>query len=55
MGAPNASYAITLRLQVAAEDPTAIGRVTTAIGETGGAVAAMDFVETAQDPMTPGV
>jgi malate dehydrogenase (oxaloacetate-decarboxylating) len=55
VGAPNASYAITLRLQVAAEDPTAIGRVTTAIGETGGAVAAMDFVETAQDPMTVDV
>jgi malate dehydrogenase (oxaloacetate-decarboxylating) len=55
VGAPNASYAITLRLQVAAEDPTAVGRVTTAIGETGGAVAAMDFVDTSQDPVTVDV
>jgi malate dehydrogenase (oxaloacetate-decarboxylating) len=52
---PNASYSITLRLQVAADDATAIGRVTTAIGDAGGAVVAMDFVDTAQDPMTVDV
>jgi malate dehydrogenase (oxaloacetate-decarboxylating) len=52
---PNASYSITLRLQVAADDATAIGRVTTSIGDTGGAVVAMDFVDTAQDPMTVDV
>jgi malate dehydrogenase (oxaloacetate-decarboxylating) len=49
---PNASYSITLRLQLAAEDPRAIGRVTTAIGEAGGAVAAMDFVDTTREPIT---
>jgi hypothetical protein len=32
-----------------------VGRVTTAIGEAGGAVAAMDFVETATDPITVAV
>jgi malate dehydrogenase (oxaloacetate-decarboxylating) len=52
---PNASYSITLRLQVAADDATAIGRVTTAIGDAGGAVVAMDFVDTAQDPMVVDV
>jgi malate dehydrogenase (oxaloacetate-decarboxylating) len=49
---PNASYSITLRLQLAAEDPRSIGRVTTAIGEAGGAVAAMDFVDTTREPIT---
>jgi malate dehydrogenase (oxaloacetate-decarboxylating) len=43
--APNASYAITLRLHLAPDDPKAVGTVTTAVGEAGGAVAAMDFVE----------
>jgi malate dehydrogenase (oxaloacetate-decarboxylating) len=55
VGSPNASYSITLRLQVAAEDQTAVGRVTTAVGEADGAVVAMDFVETGQDPMTVDV
>jgi malate dehydrogenase (oxaloacetate-decarboxylating) len=55
VAAPNASYSITLRLLLEAEDPRAIGRVTTAIGEAGGAVAAMDFVETARDPITVDV
>ncbi|WP_052666033.1 NAD-dependent malic enzyme [Nitriliruptor alkaliphilus] len=52
MSTPNASYSITLRLLLAADDPRAIGLVTTAIGEAGGAVAAVDFVETADDPIT---
>jgi malate dehydrogenase (oxaloacetate-decarboxylating) len=52
---PNASYSITLRLQLSADDPRAIGRVTTAIGDAGGAVAAMDFVDTAEDPITVDV
>ncbi len=43
---PNASYSITLRLRLAADDPGAVGRVTTAIGSAGGAVVAMDFVDT---------
>ena len=43
---PNASYSITMRLHLEADDPRAVGRVTTAIGDAGGAVVAMDFVET---------
>jgi malate dehydrogenase (oxaloacetate-decarboxylating) len=43
---PNASYSITLRLHLDGDDPGAIGRVTTAIGAAGGAVVAMDFVDT---------
>ncbi len=42
---PNASYSITLRLKLASNDPTAIGRVTTEIGRAGGAVVAVDIVE----------
>jgi malate dehydrogenase (oxaloacetate-decarboxylating) len=55
MPVPSASYSIALRLQLAAEDQGAIGRVTTAIGEAGGAVAALDFVDSAADPMTVDV
>lgn len=47
---PNASYSITIRLKLAADDPRAIGRVTTAIGDAGGAVVALDFVDTTGDP-----
>jgi malate dehydrogenase (oxaloacetate-decarboxylating) len=43
---PNASYSITLRLHLDGDDPGAIGRVTTSIGAAGGAVVAMDFVDT---------
>ncbi|MFA9431771.1 NAD-dependent malic enzyme [Egicoccus sp. AB-alg2] len=46
---PNASYSITLRLRMRADDPSAIGRTTTAIGEATGAVTALDFVETQRD------
>ncbi|GGI08016.1 NAD-dependent malic enzyme [Egicoccus halophilus] len=46
---PNASYSITLRLRMSADDPSAIGRTTTAIGEAAGAVTALDFVETQRD------
>jgi malate dehydrogenase (oxaloacetate-decarboxylating) len=52
---PNASYSITLRLWLAADDPSAIGRTTTAIGGAGGEVVAMDFVETAKDPVVVDV
>jgi malate dehydrogenase (oxaloacetate-decarboxylating) len=55
VAAPNASYSITLRLHLEAEDPRAIGRVTTAIGEAGGAVVATDFVDSANDPITVDV
>jgi malate dehydrogenase (oxaloacetate-decarboxylating) len=55
MSAPNASYSITMRVLVHAEDRRAIGRVTTAIGERGGAVTAVDFVETSADKLTVDV
>jgi malate dehydrogenase (oxaloacetate-decarboxylating) len=55
VASPNASYSITMRLLLPADDAGAVGRVTTAIGEAGGAVAAMDFVETATDPITVDV
>ncbi len=46
MAIPSASYSITIRLITDPEDPTAIGRVTTAVGEADGSVVALDFVET---------
>ncbi len=52
MPSPNASYAITLRLHLPADDTRAVGNVTTTIGEVGGAVAAMDFVETPDEHQT---
>jgi malate dehydrogenase (oxaloacetate-decarboxylating) len=48
-GLPSASYAITLRLYLHGEDPRTVGRVTTAIGEAGGGVTAMDFVDGAEE------
>jgi malate dehydrogenase (oxaloacetate-decarboxylating) len=47
MSLPNASYSITLRLHLSEGDPHAVGRVTSAIGDAGGVVVAMDFVEPA--------
>ena len=44
MALPSASYSITMRVNVA-NDPRAIGRVTTAIGTAGGSVSAVDIVE----------
>ncbi len=55
MSVPNASYSITLRLHLDADDASAIGRVTTAIGEAGGAVVAMDFVDPSGDVMVVDV
>ena len=52
---PNASYSITMRLHLDADDPRAVGHVTTAIGEADGIVVAMDFVETVGDVMTVDV
>jgi malate dehydrogenase (oxaloacetate-decarboxylating) len=49
--APNASYSLTMRLHVAADDHRALGRVAAAIGEVGGAVVAMDVVDPAGDPL----
>jgi malate dehydrogenase (oxaloacetate-decarboxylating) len=45
---PNASYSATLRLHLAGDDPRAVGRVTSAIGDAGGAVVAMDFVDSSE-------
>jgi malate dehydrogenase (oxaloacetate-decarboxylating) len=49
---PNASYSITLRLYLAADDQLAVGRVTTAIGEPRRALVAMHFVDTAGETTT---
>ena len=52
MPTPNASYSITLRLVLASDDHAAVGRVTTAIGDTGGAVTGMDMVERVDERTT---
>ncbi len=44
MALPSASYSITVRLEVPA-DPQAVGRLTTAVGEAGGVVTALDVTE----------
>jgi len=44
MALPNASYSITMRI-VVGTDPRMIGRVTTAVGDAGGGVTAVDIVE----------
>ena len=48
MPLPSAAYSITLRVQLDI-DPPSIGRVVTAIGETGGVVTAVDVAESAPD------
>ncbi|MBW3665652.1 MAG: NAD-dependent malic enzyme [Actinobacteria bacterium] len=45
MVVPSASYSITMRVHLQAGDHRALGRATTAVGEAGGAVTAVDFVE----------
>ena len=54
MAVPSASYAITLRVLLEA-DPLGIGRVTTAVGEAGGGVTAVDIVESHADRMVVDV
>jgi malate dehydrogenase (oxaloacetate-decarboxylating) len=54
MAIPSASYAIILRVRLA-HDPTALGRATTAVGEAGGAVTAVDIVESGSDGMTADI
>lgn len=49
---PNASYSFVMRLKIRADDPTALGRITTAVGDTGGIVVALDMVDTASDTLT---
>ncbi|MCW2725143.1 MAG: hypothetical protein JWN35_2064 [Frankiales bacterium] len=48
MAIPNASYSITVRLEVPA-DPNSVGRLTTAVGSTGGVVTALDVTESHPD------
>jgi malate dehydrogenase (oxaloacetate-decarboxylating) len=50
MASPNASYSITMRLHLS-HDPRAIGQVTTAIGEAGGTVTALDIVDASGDTL----
>jgi malate dehydrogenase (oxaloacetate-decarboxylating) len=52
MPPPNASYSITMRVRLDPDDHRALGRVTTAVGDAGGAVTAVDFVETAGGRLT---
>jgi len=49
---PSASFGLTMRLHIAADDPTAIGRVTTAVGDVNGVVSALDMVDTAGEILT---
>ncbi len=55
MSTPSASYAITMRLHLDLDDHQALGRVTTAVGELGGAVTAVDFVDTSREHRTVDV
>jgi malate dehydrogenase (oxaloacetate-decarboxylating) len=48
MSVPSASYSITMRVHIGS-DPIGIGRITTAVGEAAGAVAAVDIVESHAD------
>jgi malate dehydrogenase (oxaloacetate-decarboxylating) len=50
MPMPNASYSITMRVQLNA-DPRGIGRITTAVGEAAGTVTAVDVEESTADGM----
>jgi malate dehydrogenase (oxaloacetate-decarboxylating) len=52
---PSASYAITMRLHLDLDDHRALGRVTTSVGESGGAVTAVDFVDTTRGHQTVDV
>jgi malate dehydrogenase (oxaloacetate-decarboxylating) len=55
MAIPSASYAITMRLYLDLDDHRALGRVTTAVGEHGAAVTAVDFVDTTRGHQTVDV
>ncbi|MDA8391700.1 MAG: NAD-dependent malic enzyme [Actinomycetota bacterium] len=43
MASPSASYSITMRVQL--DDPKGVGQIATAVGDSGGAVVALDVVE----------
>ncbi len=55
MAIPSASYAITMRLYLDIDDHSALGRVTTSVGNHGGAVTAVDFVDTSRGHQTVDV
>ncbi len=46
MGAPSASFSVTMRIEL--DDPRGVGSVTTALGDAGGVVIALDVVESRQ-------
>jgi malate dehydrogenase (oxaloacetate-decarboxylating) len=48
MAIPSASYSITMRVHLGS-DPKGVGRITTAVGEAGGGVTAVDIVESSGD------
>src|SRR5688572_20160443 len=50
----SASYSITVRL-TASGDPASIGRIATAVGSAGGAVTAIDVVDSRSDGLTVDV
>ena len=52
MATPNASYSVTMRVFLPEDDPTAVGRMMNVIAEAGGAVIALDVVETQADHQT---
>jgi malate dehydrogenase (oxaloacetate-decarboxylating) len=54
MNVPSASYSITMRVMLDA-DPRGLGRITTAIGDAGGSVTAVDIVESHHDSITVDV
>ncbi|MFQ5968193.1 MAG: NAD-dependent malic enzyme [Acidimicrobiia bacterium] len=49
MPVTSASYSITARVVLETDDPLAIGTITTAVGETSGAIIALDIVESHED------
>jgi len=49
---PSASSSVTMRLHLPSSDPTAIGRVTTAVGHAGGVVVALDMVDPSSETVT---
>ncbi|MDQ1402370.1 MAG: hypothetical protein QOG03_686 [Actinomycetota bacterium] len=51
MPTPNASYSVRLRLEIS-NQPGMLGRVTTAIGQAGGDISALDIVEATHDSIT---
>ena len=55
MSIASAGYSITMRLYVLPDDQTAVGRITTAIGEANGVVTALDFVEAEADRLVVDV